>query len=139
MMNRNSALPPRRALRASITSLWLVISVGSRLDALSDEPVAQTYTFKTVPELTNGLQADVHRPSGDTNTIRPVVVFIHGGALMMGDRKLTSRPGSLLKALLDGGYVVVSIDYRLAPQVKLPAIIEDLRDACNWVRKRGPA
>jgi acetyl esterase/lipase len=82
------------------------------------------------------LQADVHRPAGEA--LRPVIIFIHGGALMMGDRKLAPNPGSLLEALLDAGYVVVSIDYRLAPQVKLPAILEDVRDACAWVRQRGP-
>ena len=44
----------------------------------------------------------------------------------------------MLEALLKADYVVVSIDYRLAPQVKLPAIIEDVPDACDWVRERGP-
>jgi acetyl esterase/lipase len=57
---------------------------------------------------------------------------------MMGGRGMTPKPGSLLKALLDAGYVVVSVDYRLAPQVKLPAILEDVRDACSWIRQRGP-
>ena len=33
--------------------------------------------------------------------------------------------------------MVVSIDYRLAPEVKLPAIVEDVQDACRWVRERG--
>src|SRR5688572_6831812 len=89
-----------------------------------DGPTMNTYTFKAVG--TNQLQADVHRPPGDA--VRPVVVYIHGGALMMGRRTLAPRPGSLLEALLNGGYVVVSIDYRLAPQVKLPAIIEDVVD-----------
>jgi len=93
-----------------------------------------TYTFKTVG--TNELKADVHQPAGDA--IRPVIVFIHGGALMMGNRALTPKGGSLLEALLNAGYVVVSVDYRLAPQVKLPAIIEDVVDACAWVRKEGP-
>ena len=104
--------------------------------AFADDPTAKTYTFKTLDSQTNHLQADVHRPPG--NAVRPVIVFIHGGALMMGGRGMTSSPGSLLKALLDAGYVVVSIDYRLAPQVKLPAIIDDVRDACAWVRQRGP-
>ena len=99
-------------------------------------PSLQTYTFKTLGSQEAGLQADVHRPPGDA--IRPVVVFIHGGALMMGDRKLSPRPGSLLEALLNAGYVVVSIEYRLAPKVKLPDIIADVRDACAWVRERGP-
>jgi acetyl esterase/lipase len=39
--------------------------------------------------------------------------------------------------LLKAGYAVVSIDYRLAPLVKLPAIIEDVQDACRWVREKG--
>lgn len=104
--------------------------------ASADEPTVKTYTFKTFPSSTNQLQADVHRAPGDG--VRPVIVLIHGGALMMGSRQMTPRPGSLLEPLLNEGYVVVSIDYRLAPQVKLPAIIEDVRDACSWVRRRGP-
>ena len=104
------------------------------LIAVADEPTTNTYTFKTIG--TNHLRVDVHRPAGDA--IRPVVVYIHGGALMMGSRTLTPRPGSLLETLLNTGYVVVSIDYRLAPHVKLPAIIEDVGDACAWVRQRGP-
>jgi acetyl esterase/lipase len=35
------------------------------------------------------------------------------------------------------GYAVISIDYRLAPETKLPGIIEDLRDAFAWVRSEG--
>jgi acetyl esterase/lipase len=42
--------------------------------------------------------------------------------------------GKLLKA----GFMVVSVDYRLAPETKLPAILEDVQDACTWVRKKGP-
>jgi acetyl esterase/lipase len=102
----------------------------------ADEPTMKTYSFKVLDSSGNHLEADVHRPAGDA--ILPVVVFIHGGALMMGGRKMTPKPGSLLETLLRADYAVVSIDYRLAPQVKLPAIIEDLRDACAWVRTRGP-
>src|SRR5262249_32858510 len=84
----------------------------------------------------NALQADVYRPPDDL--VRPVIVFIHGGALMMGGRQMNAKPGSLFVTLLDAGYVVVSIDYRLASQVKLPAILDDVRDAFAWVRQRGP-
>jgi len=117
--------------------MLLAATACSLLPAAADEPTVKTYTYKTVAATGKGLEADVHQPSGDAK--RPVIVFIHGGALMMGDRKMTPRPGSLLAALLGAGYVVVSIDYRLAPLVKLPAIIEDVQDACNWVRKSGPS
>jgi len=123
-------------LLLSLHAAFVVAALAAVPSILAaEEPSVKSYTFKTL----NGqeaLQADVHRPAGDA--VRPVVVFIHGGALMMGDRKMTPKPGSLFEALLNGGYVVVSIDYRLAPQAKLPAILEDVRDACEWVRKRGP-
>lgn len=70
--------------------------------------------------------------------MKPVIIFIHGGALMMGGRGQSTKPGSLFDALLQAGYAVVSIDYRLAPEVKLPAIIKDLEDACRWVGEKGP-
>lgn len=112
----------------------LLAAFALPLSGLAEPSTVKTHTFKTVG--TNELRADVHRPAGDA--VRPVIVFIHGGALMMGDRAMTPRPGSPLEALLNAGYVVVSIDYRLAPQAKLPAIIEDVVDACTWVRERGP-
>ena len=42
------------------------------------------------------------------------------------------------RAAQSDGYAVVSIDYRLAPNTKLPAIIEDIQDAHRWVRAEGP-
>jgi acetyl esterase/lipase len=92
----------------------------------------KTYIYKTVGGLP--IKADVYRAEDDA--IRPVVVWIHGGALIMGHRGGIDR--ALLGALTKAGYVVVSIDYRLAPETKLPAIVEDVQDACRWVRERGP-
>lgn len=92
-----------------------------------------TYTYKQIAGLE--IQADVYRP--DDSTPRPVLVWIHGGALILGHRQ--SVPSDLLHHSEAKGYVVVSLDYRLAPEVKLPAIIEDLQDALKWVRTEGPA
>ena len=39
---------------------------------------------------------------------------------------------------LNAGYTIISIDYRLAPQAKLPQIVKDLEDAYRWVRADGP-
>ena len=44
----------------------------------------------------------------------------------------------LVQKYLDAGYAIVSIDYRLAPQVKLNQILEDIDDAYRWVRTEGP-
>jgi acetyl esterase/lipase len=65
-----------------------------------------------------------------------VVVWIHGGALIGGHRG--EVPGRIKKYVADSRYVLVSIDYRLAPETKLAEIIADLEDAFTWVRHDGP-
>ncbi|MBI3682488.1 MAG: alpha/beta hydrolase [Acidobacteria bacterium] len=64
---------------------------------------------------------------------RPVILWIHGGALISGSRA-GLRSGQLGR-YHDAGFTVVSIDYRLAPETKLPEIFEDVRDAYAWIRR----
>src|SRR4051812_36782752 len=92
------------------------------LHAQTNNDSLKTYTYKQAGDL--NIQADVYPASGEN---RPVVVWIHGGALIMGDR--TEVPNWLLQACRKNHYVLVSIDYRLAPETKMPLIIEDLEDA----------
>jgi acetyl esterase/lipase len=93
--------------------------------------VKKAYTFKTVGE--TKIQVDVYRP--DDATVRPVVVWIHGGALVGGNR--SQVPKNLLDLCQASGYALISIDYRLAPEVKLPDIIADVEDAFRWIRDDG--
>jgi acetyl esterase/lipase len=102
------------------------------IDTASGEVRMQTYTYKRVGDLE--IKANVYR--ADDEKVRPVVVWIHGGALIMGGREGVN--GRVKKMFLDAGYVIVSIDYRLAPETKLPAIIEDIEDAFRWIRQKGP-
>ncbi len=92
-----------------------------------------TYTYKKVGSLE--IKADVYRAEDDI--LRPVLVWIHGGALIVGHRANVN--GRVQKRMLEAGYTIVSIDYRLAPETKLPEIIEDVEDAFKWIRKDGPA
>jgi acetyl esterase/lipase len=62
-------------------------------------------------------------------------MWMHGGALILGNRKGIMRP--FHAGLLEQGYVIVSIDYRLAPETKLPAIIEDVQDAWKWMHEQS--
>ena len=102
------------------------------LAAGADDVVTKTYTYKRVGDLE--IKADVIRANDDR--IRPVVVWIHGGALIMGGREGVSQ--RVRKMFLDAGYAIVSLDYRLAPESGLPRIIEDIEDAFKWLRREGP-
>jgi acetyl esterase/lipase len=62
-------------------------------------------------------------------------MWMHGGALILGNRKGIVRP--FHAGLLEQGYVIVSIGYRLAPETKLPAIIGDVQDAWKWMREQA--
>ncbi len=92
----------------------------------------ETHTYKVVDN--HQVLADIYK--FDDNVIRPVIIWIHPGALIMGSRK--KLPPGHVEKYIKAGYVFVSIDYRLAPESSLPAIIEDLEDAYSWVTTQGP-
>ena len=92
----------------------------------------ETVVYKQVGPL--GIKADVY--FFNDAKVRPVVVSLHGGALINGHRESFSGP--VKKFALTNGYILVSFDYRLAPETKLPAIIEDVEDAFHWLRREGP-
>lgn len=124
-------LSRRRFLKLSSTAL-VFCPFGHQLFAYEKGISVKTYTYKKVGNLE--IKVVVHRH--DDNVIRPVVVRIHGGALIMGHRDWENDKVCL--KLLEAGYVIVSVDYRLAPETKLPAIIEDLEDVFIWIRDEGP-
>lgn len=93
----------------------------------------QTFTYKIVDHLE--IQAEVTRINDDA--VRPVLVWVHGGAMMKGDR-FDQWKKDFPSMMLEAGYIIVSIDYRLAPESKLPELVEDVVGACAWVRKEGP-
>jgi acetyl esterase/lipase len=94
---------------------------------------AETYTYKTV----NGcaLSADLYHQ--DTGEQQPVLVWLHGGALIWGSR--TRIDDAHVSEYVRAGYTVIALDYRLAPETPLSGIIEDLRDGVQWIRQELPA
>ncbi len=73
-------------------------------------------------------QLDVYRPRG-CGTLRPVVLYIHGGGFCTCSKD-THWPLALMFAR--AGYVVLTINYRLAPQHPFPAALEDTCAAYEW-------
>ncbi|WP_408590058.1 alpha/beta hydrolase [Novosphingobium sp.] len=70
------------------------------------------------------------RPAGALNNPLPVVVFIHGGAWMSGD---PHDYRFIARTLADHGFAVVLAGYRLLPQGRYPAMLEDGAGALRWV------
>jgi arylformamidase len=65
----------------------------------------------------------------------PVMVWVHGGGLVMGDKAsskdLASKPEYFTSKL---GFILVSINYRLLPEGRYPTNVQDVADALAWVQ-----
>lgn len=77
------------------------------------------------------LAMDVFKPKVEEGTELPVLVTIHGGGLTIGDRKL-SRPFARMVA--HKGYLVFSVEYRLAPKAN---VCQELDDVCAGLNLVG--
>ena len=74
---------------------------------------------------------DIYWPE-DGNGPFPVILVIHGGAFMGGDKRDIQ-----LTPMLEGlkrGYAVVSMNYRMSGEAIFPALVQDVRAAIRWVR-----
>jgi acetyl esterase len=65
----------------------------------------------------------------------PAVVYFHGGGWVQGD--LETHHGLCARLAEHAGALVVAVDYRLAPEHKFPAAVEDCLAAYRWVRGHG--
>jgi len=79
-------------------------------------------------------QLDVYRPK-TPKAGTPVVVFFYGGSWKNGSRENYSYVGESLANL---GYTVVIPDYRVYPEVRFPAFLEDGALALAWVQDHVP-
>src|SRR5438046_1038087 len=89
-----------------------VIFLCQRVMAEEGPLFKTTHVYKTVDGVK--IQVDLYR--SEVKQARPVVVWIHGGALINGSRN--SVPRQIMDLCKDELYALVSIDYRLAPEVK---------------------
>lgn len=89
-------------------------------------------------DLTYGADAtfhvlDVYRPLGVDGNL-PVIVSVHGGGFVYGDKE---RYQYYCMDLARRGFVVVNFSYRLAPETKFPAPIEDMSLVFVWMRSNA--
>jgi acetyl esterase len=77
----------------------------------------------------------IYWPSTASNGPVPAVVFFHGGGFVTGD--LDTHDGTCRQHAVGADAVVVSVDYRLAPEHPYPAAIEDAWAATRWVAEHA--
>jgi acetyl esterase len=73
--------------------------------------------------------------SNPQSDARPVVVYFHGGGFVIGD--LDTHDGTCRQHAVGADTIVVSVDYRLAPEHPYPAAVEDTWAATLWAAEHG--
>jgi acetyl esterase/lipase len=76
---------------------------------------------------------DIYRSKVAPSLGAPVMVYVHGGAWVMGDKREQGKP--MMYELVARGWVCVAINYRLSPQATWPAHIVDVKKALAWVKE----
>lgn len=90
-----------------------------------------TTADRTIEGPAGPIPVRVYRPPTADGVTPPVVVFIHGGGWSVGD--LDSYDGTARVHAARADAVVVSVDYRLAPEHPYPAAVDDAWAATKWV------
>lgn len=109
-------------------------SVAQQVLIYPDVSVVENLSYGADP----AQQLDVCQPAdAETSTVnngpRRAVISVHGGSWREGD-KASVHWRSVCEWLASEGFVVFSLNYRLAPAAPFPAAISDLRTAVEWLR-----
>ncbi|XP_043701672.1 probable carboxylesterase 15 [Telopea speciosissima] len=84
------------------------------------------------------LHLRLYKPSSSsTNTKLPIYYYIHGGGFCLGYRNLLKFHNYCLRLSSELQAVIISIDYRLAPENRLPAAIEDGFSSVTWLQAQA--
>jgi acetyl esterase len=77
----------------------------------------------------------IYHPPGGEGRRHPAYVHAHGGGFVVGDLEMADTVCATI--CRDAGAVVVSVDYRLAPEHKFPAGLNDMIAVTRWVARHG--
>ena len=121
----------------SITT-WLLRKAFQRSDDKRDAGLTTPPDIERRDNICYGTDAkwqslDVYRPKGTKEKL-PVIVSIHGGGWTYGDKE---RYQYYCMNLAQRGFAVVNFTYRVAPEFKFPAGIEDTNLVFSWVMKNN--
>ncbi|EXJ53445.1 uncharacterized protein A1O5_13313 [Cladophialophora psammophila CBS 110553] len=105
-----------------------------------DWPKVHTFVYREIDGIKIDADVWVRETSSDEKSEsqlakRPIVLYIHGGGWMAGGR--TDFPKPILHEFLTRGFVFVSIDYRLIPEVNfITGQLDDVRVVETWLRDK---
>ena len=120
-------LPPLETL--STADARALMAAGAAIRPPS--PEVGEVTDGVMPGPDGDLPYRLYRPAAPPDSPRPIVVYFHGGGWVLGD--LDSDDPLCRDLCARSGAVVVSVNYRHAPEARFPAAAQDAFAAVRWV------
>lgn len=109
--------------------------VASRAQPVTNTDDVRSATDELIELGGSVLRVRIYQPHGDADTARPAVVFFHGGGFVFCG--IESHDGFCRAMSRNLSAVVVSVEYRLAPEAKAPAAAQDAFLATDWVARNA--
>lgn len=102
-------------------------------EAVDTSNITNKYIDVSYANTSDSQKLDIYLPENiDESEPVPVIVYVHGGGFMMGDKQ-----SGVLSSVLEGverGYAVVSVNYRMSGEASFPAAIQDVKAAIRYLR-----
>jgi acetyl esterase len=107
--------------------------LAARVVSNPEPPELKSVTPLAIPAPHGSIPARIYTPKTlrQATGLAPCLVFFHGGGWVIGD--LDSHDVVCRKLADEGELIVISVDYRLAPEHKFPAAIDDAIAATKWI------
>ncbi len=105
--------------------------VGAR-----DVPVGKISNI-LIPGPGGEISARIYAPVAAGGASKPALVYFHGGGFVVGD--LDTHDGLCRLIAHEGGFIVVAVEYRRAPENKWPAPLDDALAATRWIFENAPS
>lgn len=111
-----------------LAALAALLLLASQRDPSAEIEVRRDLAYATVANA--DLKLDLAMPKAGKGPV-PAVVFLHGGGWRAGSRREMNQ---FIEGVARLGYVGVTPDYRLVPNARFPAQLEDCKAAIRWLR-----
>lgn len=134
-----AAFPPFEELSAeTLLQMRAMMSELARVQIAETPRDGVTFTQETVPGPSGapGVRVLLYRPA-NAHALMPAFLHIHGGGLVLGSPEI--RHASSIHISSRFGCLVLSVDYRLAPETQFPGAIEDCYAALSWLHQNASA
>ncbi|WP_052429387.1 alpha/beta hydrolase [Paenibacillus borealis] len=129
VVNQLTPRPFVAIFRALISTQENAVNAGPYAEQIKDVEVSDLISIPV--EGLPDAQITLYTSGAESDTPKPLILFIHGGGWTAGNAK---QVGSFSKLLASEGYVVASLDYSLAPEYRYPAPIQQAAAAIHYLQ-----